>query len=152
MKRLSNLLAALVFASLVIFMSCGGGGGNDGPTVVEEKTELLSQQWSVNASKVTYDGGPEGDWSGFTLTFTANGNYSTNGVPTGYEDVWPSNGSWEFTDNQASAIQRDGNNGITMDYTVNNQGTSLSLEFTVPDPNARTSGLYDEPWLFEFSN
>ena len=150
MKRLSNLLAALVFASLVIFMSCGGGGGDDGPTIVEEKTELISKTWS-NPSTATYAGGPEGDWSGFSLTIRASGTYNTSGVPTGYEEVWPSSGSWEFTNDNAARIQRDGNNGITMDYTVADDGSSLSLEFTVPDPSARRiSGLYGEPWQFEF--
>ena len=150
MKQLSNLLAALVFASLVIFMSCGGGGGDDGPTIVEEKTELLSKEWTVNASEVTYDGGTEGDWSGFKLTFTANGSYDTDGVPSGYEDVWPSSGSWEFTDDNASDIQRDGE--IIMEYTVAEDGSSLSLEFEVPDPSGKTSGLYDALWVFKFGN
>ena len=159
MKRLSNLLAALVFASLVIFMSCGGGGDEPAPTVEElAAQDLLNKTWTVNASSITYDGSvPDGDWSEFTLSFSGGatgGSYTTANVDSsdpGFSDVWPSSGSWEFivANDRVTGIRRT-NDNVEMTGTISE--SSLTLTFTVPDPNtARTTGLYDAPWAFTFS-
>ncbi len=159
MKRLSNLLAALVFASLVIFMSCGGGGDDPAPTVEElAAADLVGKTWTVNASSITYDGSvPDGNWDNFSLSFSggaAGGSYTASGVDSsdpGFSDVWPSNGSWEFivSNDRVTGIRRT-NDDIPMTGTIS--GTSLTLTFSVPDPGtARTSGLYDAPWAFTFS-
>ena len=152
MKRLSNLLAVLVFASLVIFMSCGGGSSAPAPTAAELAADKLDGTWSVVADNVTYDGGPEGDWTGFTLGITASstgGKFTPSSIPNGYEDVWPSS-NWTFNNDNATKIIRSSDD-VTITYNVNNAGTKLTMDFTVPDPNARTSGLYDAEWHFEFT-
>lgn len=159
MKKLSNLLAALVFGSLVIFMSCGGGADDPVPTAEELQAALLTTgSWPVNASSVTYGGTPEGDWTGFTITLTGNadgdgtGGYTTSNTPEGYEDVMPANGNWSFKDGTSgkTIIRTGGGAGdVEMSITVND--ASLSLTFTVDDPAGRTSGLYGEPWIFSFS-
>lgn len=155
MKRLSNLLAALVFASLVIFMSCGGGKDDPGPTPEEVAAEnLVGKTWSVNASSITFDGNvPDGDWSSFTLSFSGSasgGSYTASGVPTDFEDVWPASGSWEFLTNGSGAVTGIDRGDVEMTGTI--AESSLTLNFTVPDPSgARTSGLYDAPWAFSFS-
>ncbi len=157
MKKLSNLLAALVFGSLVIFMSCGGDGDDPAPTAEELQAALLTTgAWPVTGSP-TYAGTPEGDWSGFTITLTGNadgdgsGGYSTSGTPEGYEDVMPSSGSWSFkAGTDGRTIVRTGGSAGDVEMAVTVSGTTLSLTFTVDDPAGRTSGLYDEPWVFSF--
>lgn len=157
MKRLSNLLAALVFASLVIFMSCGGGGSDPAPTPEEIAADnLVDKTWTVNSSSITYDNGvPDGDWTNFSLSFSGSstgGTYSTTGVPDGFSEIWPSSGSWTFNTNSSGSvtgIQRDGASGVAISTSIS--GTSLSATFTIPDPNGRTAGLYDAPWSFSFS-
>lgn len=154
MKRLSNLLAALVFASLVIFMSCGGGGSDPAPTPEEIAAEnLVGKTWTVNSSSITFDGGvPDGTWTSFTLSFSGDatgGTYSTSGVPDGFADVWPSSGSWDFITNSSNAVTGIDRGDVEMTVTLSE--TSLSLTFTVPNPNNRTAGLYDAPWVFTFT-
>ncbi|WP_420578491.1 cadherin repeat domain-containing protein [Ekhidna sp.] len=117
---------------------------------VDETASPIIGTWNVDASSVTYDGGPEGDWTGFVLVFGGDvngGSYSSSNVPSGYEDVWPASGTWEYTDESKNAILRD--DQITIDLSASE--TSLTVEFTVPDPGARTNGLYDAPWFFQFS-
>lgn len=157
MKRLSNLLAALVFASLVIFMSCGGGGSDPAPTPSELAAEDLVGSWSVNAASITYDNGnPDGTWTNFNLSFTGSasgGSFTTTGTPTegDFSAVWPASGTWSFVtagnapDGAITGIDRG---DLVMD--VNVSATSLTLSFTVPDQTARTSGIAGE-WTFSFS-
>ena len=159
MKRLTNLITALVFTSLVIFMSCGGGEDPPAPTAEELAAEdLLGKTWTVNAAQITYDGNvPDGNWNDFTLTFTGSasgGSYTASNVDSsdpGFSDVWPSSGSWEFivSGDRVTGIRRT-NDNIDMTGTIS--GTSLSLTFQVPDPgSARTTGLYDADWVFTFT-
>lgn len=149
MKRLSNLLAALVFASLVIFMSCGGGGSDPAPDpFAEAAVELTASGWSPSAVTDPDDANQLTDWSNFTLSFSGDGeggSYSTTNVPAGFEAVWPSSGSWEFG-STTSVIERSDNVTIT----ANISATSLTLQFTI-NSGARTSSI-DGDWTFVFSN
>jgi len=155
MKRVSNLLAALVFASLVIFMSCGGDDDSSGPTDSEVNAEILNNTtWVVpDGNSVRYgDGVSEGDWENFELTITnatsTGGSYSVSGVPEGYEEIWPGpSGSWTFDDDNGEDITR--NDNISIDITVSE--TQFTLNFLIPDPagsTSRVSGLYDQNWNF----
>lgn len=150
MKRLSNLLAALVFASLVIFMSCGGDSSDPAPTAEELAAADLIGTWSVNASSITYDNGtPDGTWSNFQLTVSGSatgGTFQTSGTPTegDFSSVWPASGSWDFTAN-ADGIDRG---DLIMDLSVSE--TSLTLSFTVAEQAARTNGIAGA-WTFTFS-
>ena len=151
MKRLSNLLAALVFASLVIFMSCGGGGSDPAPDpLIEVSTNLTSTGWA-NASNIQTDGGEaDGDWRNFTISFTGNesgGTYDVNGVPEGFEDVW-ADGSWTFGNASGSVITKV-QGGVTTDMTATIAAGSLTLTFDVADPSGRTSGIAGQ-WTFVF--
>ena len=158
MKRLSNLLAALVFASLVIFMSCGGGGSDPAPTPSELAAADLVGSWTVNASSITYDNGnPDGTWTNFALSFTGSasgGSFTTTGTPTegDFSAVWPASGTWSFITAGGTAdgaIQGIDRGDVEMDVNVSE--TSLTLSFTVPDQGARTSGIAGE-WTFTFSS
>ncbi len=149
MKRLSNLLAALVFASLVIFMSCGGGGSDPAPDpFAEAAVELTASGWSPTAVTDPDDANQLTQWSDFTLSFTGNengGNYSVTNVPAGFEAVWPTSGTWEFG-STTSVIERSDNVTITAEITA----TQLTLQFNI-STGARASSI-DGDWAFVFGN
>lgn len=152
MKRLSNLLAALVFASLVIFMSCGGGGDDPAPDPLDEiSADLTVTGWATPTTVQTDGGTADGDWSNFTINFTGTkdgGTYTVSGVPTGFSDVW-ANGSWTFGNATGSVITKV-QGGVTTDMTASISENSLSLEFDVTASSARTNGIAGE-WTFVFN-
>lgn len=151
MKRLSNLLAALVFASLVIFMSCGGGGSDPGPSDLEIAVENLTVSGGFsNPSTVQTDNGdPDGVWTNFGITFTGTvdgGTYEVSDVPDGFEDVW-ADGTWTINNgaNRITKIQ----DGVTTVITAGISEGGLTLEFDVAQPSGRTSGI-GGTWTFVF--
>lgn len=164
MKKLSNLLAALVFASLVVFMSCGGGGDDPGPSDLETAANNLTitSGWS-NPTTVNTDGGAadagSSTWDNFSITFSGGvegGSYTVAGVPEGFGDVW-SNGTWVFAQNNdgdlvSSAITKTQNSTPTnVDITVS--ASSLTMSFSVAATNAaRLSETSDiaGSWIFVF--
>ena len=146
MKRLLNLPITLVFASLVIFMSCGSGDDNPDPDIFEEATKKLTVSWSPSAVTGPGSANVQSDWKDFTLSFTGDrdgGDYTTTNVPAGFEDVWPAKGKWKFGDS-TSKIDRGG-----LDITATITDTALTLAFTYADPNARANGLVGD-WVFVF--
>ncbi|MEO1253808.1 MAG: hypothetical protein AAFY41_02820 [Bacteroidota bacterium] len=152
MKRLSNLLAALVFASLVIFMSCGGGGDDPGPSELEIAVDNLTVTGGFsNPSSVTTDNGDaDGDWSTFGIAFTGTvdgGSYTVSNVPDGFSDVW-ANGDW--TINSAGNTITKVQGGVSTAMTATIAEGSLTLSFEVADPANRTSGIPGD-WTFVFT-
>ena len=163
MKRLSNLLAALVFASLVIFMSCGGGSPKPAPSAGETQSALFEGTWAVSGDPI-FGNGPEGVWTGFSLSITnaaegANdvwgGNFSATGIPAGYGQVWGGtetetsvSGTWAYlsTTNVSTVVRSNDNVNIS----ITPSATKLTLQFTVAGP-ARTSGIFDKQWTFQFT-
>ncbi len=155
MKKLSNLLAALVFVSLVIFISCTSDSGTPDPVdPLETQAELLTGTWTTTANQVLYQGSPstDGDWSNFTLTIsnatTAGGSYATGGVPAGFEDVWGS-GTWTFANDQGTVVTRSGTAG-NVDITVVVSANSLQLDFNNTGTLGRTNGI-EGTWRFTMS-
>ncbi len=154
MKRLSNLLAALVFASLVIFMSCGGGGDDPGTTDLEIDVQNLTVSGGWTASSVQNNNeAPDGNWDGFELTFQGNvdgGTYTTNvntlNPDNDFTAVWPASGSWTISDDGNTITRSDGV-AISVDNITE---TGLSLSFTVAG-GARVSGIPGN-WTFVFGN
>ncbi len=157
MKKLSNLLAALVFVSLVIFISCTtDSGGTDPEDPLETQAALLSGTWTTTANQVLYQGSPstDGDWANFTLTITnattSGGDYSTSGVPAGFEDVWDAAGTWTFANSSGTIITRatsNGGNAGPVDITVVAGETSLELSFNNTGTLGRTAGI-EGTWKF----
>ncbi|WP_436517117.1 hypothetical protein [Ekhidna sp. To15] len=154
MKRLSNLLAALVFASLVIFMSCGGGGSDPAPSKGETQAGKISSNWSV--SSVRDPDGSTSGWDNFTLRISGTsegsdgiwgGDYTVTNVPSGLEDVWnPSGGTWKFKSaSNVGVLVRD--DGVEISVTSSDDSSSLDLEFIISGAG-RTSSVNGD-WLFE---
>lgn len=163
MKRLSNFLAALVFASLVIFMSCGGdnGGSPSLTTAQQAALDIAEGAWSVDAANVTYNSAPSDfDWTGFQVNFelgsegATSGSYSSNVnsvTPTDSDGqdataLWAqSGGSWSVSED-GKTLTKDG-----VAVTINVlDANALTVTFTVAAP-ARTSGVFDEAWVFPFT-
>ena len=145
MKRLSNLLAALVFASLVIFMSCGGGGDDPAPDPLIEVAANFSGTWAP-----TRVDDPEGvnqlsTWSDFRLTVTGTengGTYSTGTTtPAGFEAVWPASGTWSWGDTTGGSVTRG---GVTMTTAIT--ATQITLTFEITGA-ARANSINGE-WTF----
>ena len=151
MKRLSNLLAALVFASLVIFMSCGGGGDDPTPDpLADELEDLTAGAWSQSSVTNDISGGVDGTWTNLSVTFTgttAGGNYTVSGVPDGFSDVW-ANGTWTFNDSGTVINRTQG--GVSTPMTASISDTQLTLTFDVIESGARTNGITGE-WTFVFN-
>lgn len=159
MRRFTQLLTALVFCSLVIFISCKKKNKEEDPDPRDEvAAALLSATWVP--SEVTFDGSNRTEWEGFSIGFSYNnetdqGGYSVSGVPTeeGAEasDVWGDNVTWTFDGEDESAntgtiVRSD---GVSMTATLDNPDTptQLRLEFSVEDPGARVAGFYGT-WVF----
>ena len=139
MKRLSNLLAALVFASLVIFMSCGGSGDDPAPDPLIEVAANFSGTWAPTSVNDPDGVNQLDSWSNFRLTVTGTedgGTYSTGTTtPDGFSAVWPATGNWTFANATGTAITRDGlavtsaitASQITLSFTITGAGRSNSI-------------------------
>jgi hypothetical protein len=162
MKHLTKFFAFLAVASLVIFMSCGGGGDNPEPEPPGKVTaeNLASTVWAPTNGGVTLDGDPRTEWSGFTLSFTANseftgGSYTASGLPTTEfpeaNVVWPGSGTWSFTTNAEGNLnlnEVERQDGVVA--TINVSETSLTITFPIDDPNARVEAVGGQ-WSFTFA-
>tara|TARA_Y100001980_G_C14556924_1_gene354321 strand:+ start:164280 stop:164744 length:465 start_codon:yes stop_codon:yes gene_type:complete len=150
MKRVTDLLTALVFISLVVFISCNkGGGGDDGPTPQEEQVAKLVGTWvlATDGAKLGTTVRPE--WEGLTVVISGNvdgGTIAVTGIPSdnGASDVWPSSASWTFG---GSISELDRVDGISMNIQSVTD-TQLIVTFNVSTSD-RVTG-FDGSWTFTF--
>lgn len=148
MKHLKHLLAALVFVSLIVFTNCGGGGGSNDPDPFQQQADKLVGSWTLSPNSAKLESAIQADWNGFSLTVTGDadgGTYSTSGVPSGAEAVWPSSGNWVFDENSSGIVVRDGNLDINVTVTT----STLTLGFTF-NSGARTNSVNGN-WTFSFN-
>lgn len=152
MKNLKHLLAALVFVSLSIFISCGKdeGGGGTKTDPADDQAELLVDTWTLTSNGAQLESAAQADWNGLTLTYTGDGDggsYTTSGSQS--TEVWPNSGNWEFDGTDIGTIVRS--DGVEMDISsVSSSG--LTLSFTISSSSGtRTSGV-EGNWTFTFTN
>lgn len=125
MKYLYKLLPILFIAVLI---SCEEGGGDDPSPDALTFEEKLQGTWGMSSVKV--DGSDvSSDYSGFSITFDANLNYTISNGGTTFVQT---SGSW------ATASSNDSGstgflNGITNQVTLafSNDNKTLTLSFTV---------------------
>lgn len=148
MKYLMNYLTAALFLALTVLSSCGSDdGGGDEDSV--DFTAMNGTYTAVNISEPT--GASDGDWSAFSLTISgassAGGNYTTSGVPEGFESVWPASGSFTIDAAQLPSVVfiRDGSTSIDVELDVDDKLAELT--FDVATTSARTS-VVDGEWSF----
>lgn len=156
MKKTTQLLTALVFCSLIIFIGCNRNNGTDDPDPRDVQAALLTTgTWSL--SSATVDGTAREEWTGFTLGFAYNndsdqGTMTASGVPSdeGADAVF-ANGNWTFdgTDENADVGVIVRADGIEMSITTLNE-TTLTLSFNVPEASGRIAS-FDGNWVFTFS-
>ncbi|MBV6639945.1 MAG: hypothetical protein KI791_04480 [Cyclobacteriaceae bacterium] len=151
MKRVTDLLTALVFISLTVFISCNkGGGGDDGPTPQEEQVAKLVGTWvlATDGAKLGTTVRPE--WEGLTVVISGNadgGTIAVEGIPqdTGASDVWPTSTTWTFG---GSISDLDRVDGISMNIQSVTD-TQLIVSFTVSS-SGRVEG-FEGSWTFTFN-
>lgn len=107
---ISLRLSKLVFLTLsvILFLSACSEDGEPKLSKAEEVTALLiSGTWKVNA--VAVDGVDRSSvYPGLSISFTSTGFTTLNGGK-----IFPANGTWEFTSEEANAIER--NDGLVID-------------------------------------
>ena len=111
MKRFFLITVAITVASgLTLITSCGGTDATPAETESQKATKLMTQgTWAMQS--VTVDGTDKTSiYAGLKLTFTATGFTATSGG-----GVWPSTGTWQFTDDTGTTVKRD--DGLTITLT-----------------------------------
>ena|SRR5688572_10836736 len=129
MKYLRSILVLLTTAAIIInFSHCGGGGGDDDPKPVESEKEKVTKLMTGSSWKIqtTTVGGVVHNelFQNFSITFNTTGFSTTNGDP-----VWPSSGTWSFTDDTAKAFTRSDGIVVTIEE-ISESGLVLSLTWT----------------------
>ncbi|MEI9919912.1 MAG: hypothetical protein WDO14_14105 [Bacteroidota bacterium] len=121
------LSIALLVMVVIVFDSCGGGGNDPGPaeqTPKEKVTALLaSGQWKIKSLMI--DGVAKSSYPGLAITFGATGGYSS----TGGTPVWPTSGTWAFTDDTATAFKRDDQVVVTIE-SIDQGNLKLALDWS----------------------
>lgn len=117
------------------------------PSPLSEYVAILTAMtWSPTS--VQTDGGvADGNWDGMQITFSGtdtDGTFTTTNVPSGFEDVWPSSGTWEFDGDPDTIIRFD---GVVMSAAISEE--ELVLEFNI-NTSGRVSGI-DGYWTFVFN-
>jgi hypothetical protein len=120
-NTIKSLLALCVACGLFFIAGCDKSSPTPEPTEAEKVTALLkSGAWKIVI--VTVDGVPSTSFTGMTMSFTNTGYSTTNGGI-----VWPSSGSWSFTNATAKVLKRDDGVEVTIDAVAE---TALSLSLT----------------------
>ena len=159
MKQFTQLLTALVFCSLMIFVACNKSGSTEPDDPRDEVgAAIASKPWT--AASVTLDGTTRTEWDGFTISFSYNeethqGTYTVANVPSnpGASDVFGSGVTWTF-----DGVDENANTGVIVrsdgvNVNVSRQGTdplaptSLTLSFTITDASNRVAG-FNGAWVF----
>lgn len=121
--RLLPILPLLATVMILLTSGCGSDGGDDTPPAPDVQALLTSGTWKVKS--VTVDGLNKNDlFPGFTVSFTATGFTSTNGIP-----VWPASGTWSFTDAEKKSMTRNDGTTVTLE-AISATDLSLKLQWT----------------------
>ncbi|MDH5399917.1 MAG: hypothetical protein OEX02_17320 [Cyclobacteriaceae bacterium] len=126
----STLAIILLVASLFLMNGCKKPV-DDAPSPEEQQVTRLSKTWNVES--VTFGGSEDrtADWSGFSLTVTANKTYSTSGAFS--PGPWPTSGTWDFAQDgdavNINKVVRD--DGLEVSISVSE--TALTMTFTFDD-------------------
>jgi hypothetical protein len=127
MKSIKLLMSIMLISAVIVALdSCKGGGGDPEPepeTESERVSKLLtSGTWKLNS--LTVDGVAKSSYAGMTIKFTNNTFTSAKGEP-----VWPTSGSWSFSDATAKTINRSDQTPINID-AIDASTLTVSLTWT----------------------
>lgn len=121
MKAIKIELTGVVFFLLLLSAVACKKDKDPKPSAAELTTQqLISSAWTL--ANLTVDGVDQTNmFADITLSFTTSNFITTNGNP-----VWPSSGTWAFTDNTATEILRS--DGVTLTIEGISE-TKLELSF-----------------------
>lgn len=160
MKRITQLLTALVFCSLIIFISCGGDDDSNTDPLDEVGT-ALEKTWTVTSA--TLDNASRSEWTdaGFTITVSDFDSKSNSGtisfanIPSydGASDVWGEEGTWTFGSTTSSpyTIVRPDDVSMSVTFDAANP-TSVTLAFDIESTSTSSSRVagFTGSWVFVF--
>lgn len=160
MKKITQLLTALVFCSLIVFVSCKKDSGGEDPDPQADFGAALVGSWTLQSASHSSDG-DRTEWSGMTLnwtfdTATKTGTYTPSGVPdnAGADAVFGGNGSavsWSFAGEGISTIERGGGlSNVTIVPDSEENPTQVTLTLSVSGSGSRVAG-FDGDWTFVFT-
>lgn len=149
MKILRNTLTSVLFFAIILAISCKP----DGDTEVGGDDDLPGTSWTTTNDQVTPADGifDKGDWSGFKITFASDNTFEIEGVPEGFEPLWPfMNGTFAYDEeNEFLTFTSSDNSESFATYTTYDDPDLLIERSLVPD-DGRTSGILD-PWIFDMT-
>lgn len=153
MRRVTNLLTALVFCSLIIVVACKNKKPKDDPDPRDEQGELLTGTWAVTSAEKDDETREQWVTAGTTITFTYNndtdaGTYQVQNLPEEGDNVGEvlGTGSQSFSfasEDDVNTIIKSNGDEITVTATE----TQLTLTFTVTGVDSRVSS-FDGVWTF----
>lgn len=122
---LTIFLSVLLFSKLLLLSGCSSGGDDPSPSRQDEvRSVLTSGTWKIQL--VMVDGVDKTSiYEELTLEFSSSSYTATNGMP-----VWPPNGTWSFTNDQATAFIRG--DGVEVEI-LEATNSSLKLGLTWND-------------------
>ena len=153
MKNLLNYSKIALFLSLSFaLISCGGGGDDPTPDPLAEAAALFSGKVATLSSAHTQPNDAtviDFAVDGFTVTITGDetgGTYTSNSTTDDQKAVWPTSGTWTFSNEAGTAITRDG----SVPVTISPSATGMTLGLTLTNPESRVNTI-EGAWSFTFS-
>ncbi len=154
MKKLNYLFTLGVLFSFFAIVGCGEDDP-DGPTIQEQQLDALVGTWVTNSSsdvKLNSADAP-GDWSGFEIMFTRQGDVSVIGDdPTMEVDIFAIQ-TYEINGDQVNTFTLvfDGMPSETANVTIN--GTSMTMSFTLAADDKLGAKVYsvEGDWVFNLT-
>ena len=152
MKKITQLLTALVFCSLIIFASCkkDDGGTTEDPRIAIGQNLATVVTGAPSCAKLG-TGECRDEWKDFNLKFTfvktpdANGayggTYTVSGVPAGGENVWGDGGAWTFANAAGTKITFDNK---TADLSASDKEVTLIFDVAA----AARVAVFEGKWTF----
>lgn len=141
----ANLVMVLLLIIVLILARCGGGGDPAPATASKQddvKARLTAPTWKIQT--VAVDGSDKtSTYKDLSLKFSATGFTSTNGGV-----VWPANGTWSFTNTDATAVKRDDGVEVKLQEVTDN---ALKLSLTWSKTTLGREGSVSGQYVFTFT-
>jgi hypothetical protein len=138
MKNTMRIFIHVLAVSLLVgFASCDPVPPTPEPTEAEKRTTILTTGGTWNLQSVTVNNVDQTEvYEGLTLSFSSSGYTATNGGT-----IWPTSGSWDFTNDAGTTISRSDDLEISVtEITQSKLVLGLSWSTTTLGPG-RTNSL-----------
>lgn len=148
MKSIIKALGGIVVILIAMMMGCKKDNEPiPAPIEIDIQLQLITKGWVVEeeTNRVLLDGvDVTENWEEFIFVLFSNYTYTTIGVHSELEQVWPQYGTWQFkSDTELNTIIRD--DGVTIDIIADE--LTLKMGFKYDISNSRLSST-DGEWRF----